>query len=58
MLVIKKIKEDKSPKSRHVGVSDDTYSKLVELSKKSNRNKSELANMLIDYALQHVEVQE
>ncbi|OCN03566.1 hypothetical protein A4S06_05240 [Erysipelotrichaceae bacterium MTC7] len=55
-LVITVIKEDKTPKSRHVGVSDNTYEKLVELSKKTNRNKSELANMLIEYALDNVEV--
>ena len=44
--------------SRHVGLSQEIYDQLMELSKQTGRSLRWLANRLIAYGLENVEVQE
>ena len=56
LIIEKKLKGEDGYKTFSIRIKDETVDKLEELSKKSNRSRNDLINMLLDYAIQNAEV--
>ena len=52
----KSFKGEDGYKTFSIRIKDETVTKLDELSKKTNRSRNELINILIDYAIDNCEV--
>ena len=52
----KSFKGEDGYKTFSIRIKDETVAKLDELSKKTNRSRNELINILIDYAIDNCEV--
>ena len=44
--------------SRHVGISQDMYARILDLSRETGRSMRWLCNHLLSYALDHMEIRE
>ena len=56
LIIKKKLKGEDGYKTFSIRIKDETVDKLDELSKKSNRSRNDLINMLLDYAIKNAEV--
>ena len=52
----KSLKGEDGHKTFSVRLSDETVERLNELSKKTNRSRNDLINMLLDYAMDYCEI--
>ena len=55
-ILISRKKGEDGHKVVSVRMREDTLAKLDELSAQTNRSRNELINMLLDYAIDHCEV--
>ena len=57
-LVIKKrLKGEDGYKTFSIRITDETTEKLNKLSMETNRSRNELINLLLDYAIEHCEIE-
>ena len=52
----KALKGEDGYKTFSIRIKEETVSSLDELSKKTNRSRNELINLLLEYAVKHCEV--
>ena len=57
LIITKKMKGDDGHKTFSIRIKDETVSNLDVLSKKSNRSRNELINILLDYAIKNCEIE-
>ncbi len=57
-LIIKKkeLKGEDGDKVFSIRIKDDTSKKLEELSKETNRSRNELINIMLDWAIENIEI--
>ncbi len=57
-LIIKKkeLKGEDGYKVFSIRIKDDTSKKLEELSKETNRSRNELINIMLDWAIENIEI--
>ena len=58
LVITKKLKGDDGHKTFSVRIKDETVERLDDLSKRTNRSRNDLVNMLLDYAMENCETEE
>ena len=58
LIITKKLKGDDGHKVFSIRIKEETVERLDEISKKSNRSRNDLINMLLDFAMKYCEVQD
>ena len=56
LIITKKLKGDDGYKTFSIRIKDETVARLDEISKKTNRSRNDLINMLLDYAMNYCEI--
>ena len=56
LIITKKLKGENGHKTFSIRIKDETVSRLDEISKKTNRSRNDLINMLLDYAMDYCEI--
>lgn len=56
ILKIRKIKNNRVRDGRQVRVSEDTYNKIKQLADQANMNIGDIAELIMDWAIDHVEI--
>ncbi len=56
LIISKKLKGEDGHKVFSIRIKDETVAKLDEISKKTNRSRNDLINMLLDFAIDHCEI--
>ncbi len=56
LIIEKKLKGEDGYKTFSIRIKDETVDRLNELSRKSNRSRNDLINMLLDFAMDNCEV--
>ena len=57
LIISKRMKGEDGHKVFSVRIKDETVARLDELSNKTNRSRNDLINLLLDYAIDHCEVE-
>lgn len=57
LIIKKKLKGDDGHKTFSIRIKDETVARLDEIAKESNRSRNDLINMLLDYAMDHCEIE-
>lgn len=57
LIISKRMKGEDGHKVFSVRIKDETVARLDDLSSKTNRSRNDLINLLLDYAIDHCEVQ-
>jgi predicted transcriptional regulator len=57
LIISKRMKGEDGHKVFSVRIKDETVARLEELASKTNRSRNDLINLLLDYAIDHCEVQ-
>ena len=57
LIISKRMKGEDGHKVFSVRIKDETIARLEELASKTNRSRNDLINLLLDYAIDHCEVQ-
>lgn len=57
LIISKRMKGEDGHKVFSVRIKDETVARLEELAIKTNRSRNDLINLLLDYAIDHCEVQ-
>lgn len=58
ILKIRKIKSNRVRDGRQVRVSEDTYNTIKQLADQANMNIGDIAELIMDWAIDHVEIVE
>ncbi|MFL8952508.1 hypothetical protein [Helcococcus kunzii] len=56
ILRIRKIKNNRVRDGRQVRVSEDTYNTIKKLADQANMNIGDIAELIMDWAIDHVEI--
>lgn len=57
LIISKRMKGEDGHKVFSVRIKDETVARLDDLSNKTNRSRNDLINLLLDYAIDHCEVE-
>ena len=58
LIITKKLKGEDGHKTFSIRIKDETVERLEIIAEKSNRSRNDLINMLLDFAMEHCEVDE
>lgn len=57
LIISKRMKGEDGHKVFSIRIKDETVARLDELSNKTNRSRNDLISLLLDYAIEHCEVE-